>query len=176
MKSDLNYMQKCHAINKHIFAYTDISNPHFPIPRDSEFSAYTDNHGLFMFNCPSGSGNVIYTSRLSSLGSNNISFDLGTLKNKHYEHDKIPVVKISVLGCGAVGKSALTIRFVTNNFLEEYDPTIEDSYRKQVMIGGKSLVFDILDTAGKEEFSSILNSNNNDIKILIDKLEQFANN
>ena len=28
----------------------------------------------------------------------------------------------------------------------------------------------------KEEFSSILNSNNNDIRILIDKLEQFANN
>ena len=28
----------------------------------------------------------------------------------------------------------------------------------------------------KEEFSSILNSNNNDIKILIDKLEEFVNN
>ena len=28
----------------------------------------------------------------------------------------------------------------------------------------------------KEEFASILNSNNNDIKILIDKLEEFANN
>ena len=64
MKSDLNYMQKCHAINKHIFAYTDISNPHFPIPRDSEFSACTDNLRLFMFNCPSGSGNAIYTSGL----------------------------------------------------------------------------------------------------------------
>ncbi len=33
--------------------------------------------------------------------------------------------KIVVLGGGGVGKSALTIRLVTNNFLEEYDPTIE---------------------------------------------------
>jgi GTPase SAR1 family protein len=29
-----------------------------------------------------------------------------------------------VLGGGGVGKSALTIRLVTDNFLEEYDPTI----------------------------------------------------
>ena len=32
--------------------------------------------------------------------------------------------KLVVLGGGAVGKSALTIRLVTDNFLEEYDPTI----------------------------------------------------
>lgn len=29
-----------------------------------------------------------------------------------------------VLGSGGVGKSALTIRLVTDNFLEDYDPTI----------------------------------------------------
>ena len=34
--------------------------------------------------------------------------------------------KIVVLGGGGVGKSALTIRLVTDNFLEEYDPTIEE--------------------------------------------------
>lgn len=33
--------------------------------------------------------------------------------------------KIVILGGGAVGKSALTIRLITDNFLEEYDPTIE---------------------------------------------------
>ena len=39
--------------------------------------------------------------------------------------------RLVVLGSGGVGKSALTIRLITDNFLEEYDPTIEDSYRKQ---------------------------------------------
>merc|ERR1711972_352755 len=53
------------------------------------------------------------------------------------------------------GKSALTIRLVTDNFLDEYDPTIEDSYRKQVQIDGKPALLDILDTAGQEEFSSM---------------------
>jgi len=63
--------------------------------------------------------------------------------------------KITVLGGGGVGKSALTIRLVTDNFLDEYDPTIEDSYRKQVEVDSKSALLDILDTAGQEEFSSM---------------------
>merc|ERR1712173_207312 len=63
--------------------------------------------------------------------------------------------KIVVLGGGGVGKSALTIRLVTDNFLDEYDPTIEDSYRKQVQIDEQTAILDILDTAGQEEFSSM---------------------
>lgn len=35
-----------------------------------------------------------------------------------------------VVGGGAVGKSALTIQLTQNQFCHEYDPTIEDSYRK----------------------------------------------
>lgn len=35
---------------------------------------------------------------------------------------------------GGVGKSALTIQLIQNHFVDEYDPTIEDSYRKQVSI------------------------------------------
>jgi GTPase KRas protein len=63
--------------------------------------------------------------------------------------------KLVVLGGGGVGKSALTIRLVTDNFLDEYDPTIEDSYRKQVVIDDETALLDILDTAGQEEFSSM---------------------
>eukprot|EP01107_Rhizomastix_libera_P007047 TRINITY_DN21316_c0_g1_i1.p1 TRINITY_DN21316_c0_g1~~TRINITY_DN21316_c0_g1_i1.p1 ORF type:complete len:189 (+),score=31.30 TRINITY_DN21316_c0_g1_i1:2-568(+) len=63
--------------------------------------------------------------------------------------------KIVVLGSGAVGKSALTIQLVSNQFVSVYDPTIEDSYRTQVEIDGDPAVLDILDTAGQEEFSSM---------------------
>jgi len=63
--------------------------------------------------------------------------------------------KLVVLGDGGVGKSALTIRFVTDNFLDEYDPTIEDSYRKPQLIDDQMALLDILDTAGQEEFSSM---------------------
>ncbi|RLN48101.1 hypothetical protein BBJ28_00014753, partial [Nothophytophthora sp. Chile5] len=60
-----------------------------------------------------------------------------------------------VLGSGGVGKSALTIRLVTDNFLEDYDPTIEDSYRKQTTIDNSPALLDILDTAGQEEYTSM---------------------
>eukprot|EP00164_Ancoracysta_twista_P001050 GFYU01001370.1.p1 GENE.GFYU01001370.1~~GFYU01001370.1.p1 ORF type:complete len:986 (-),score=320.98 GFYU01001370.1:44-2566(-) len=42
--------------------------------------------------------------------------------------------KVVMLGAGGVGKSAITVRYTTDNFLEEYDPTIEDSYRKQIHV------------------------------------------
>ena len=61
-----------------------------------------------------------------------------------------------VLGPGAVGKTALTIRFLSDNFIDEYEPTIEDFYRKQIdveKIGKVSL--EIYDTAGQEEFSTM---------------------
>merc|ERR1719197_2048464 len=63
--------------------------------------------------------------------------------------------KIVVLGSGGVGKSALTLRLISDEFAEEYDPTIEDSYRKQVMIDGKPALLDVLDTAGQEEYASL---------------------
>jgi len=63
--------------------------------------------------------------------------------------------KIVVLGSGGVGKSALTIQFIQGNFVEKYDPTIEDSYRKQVEVDAKACMLDILDTAGQEEYSAM---------------------
>jgi Ras-related protein Rap-2C len=33
--------------------------------------------------------------------------------------------KAVVLGCGGVGKSALTVQFITGKFVEKYDPTVE---------------------------------------------------
>eukprot|EP01091_Cochliopodium_minus_P021600 TRINITY_DN999_c0_g4_i1.p1 TRINITY_DN999_c0_g4~~TRINITY_DN999_c0_g4_i1.p1 ORF type:complete len:187 (-),score=41.28 TRINITY_DN999_c0_g4_i1:114-674(-) len=63
--------------------------------------------------------------------------------------------KICILGEGAVGKTALTIQFCSALFMENYDPTIEDSYRRQVVVDEETCVIDILDTAGQEEFASL---------------------
>ena len=60
-----------------------------------------------------------------------------------------------MIGSGGVGKSALTIRYVTGDFFGEYDPTIEDSYRKQIELNGKTFLLDILDAAGREQFVAL---------------------
>lgn len=63
--------------------------------------------------------------------------------------------KLIVVGGGGVGKSALTIQLIQNHFIDEYDPTIEDSYRKQVSVDEQTCLLDILDTAGQEEYSAM---------------------
>ncbi|KAI9224983.1 ras family-domain-containing protein [Blastocladiella britannica] len=63
--------------------------------------------------------------------------------------------KLVVVGGGGVGKSALTIQFIQSHFVDEYDPTIEDSYRKHCMIDEEVALLDVLDTAGQEEYSAM---------------------
>lgn len=43
-------------------------------------------------------------------------------------------IRVVLVGGGGVGKSALCISFIQNHFVDEYDPTIEDSYRKQASV------------------------------------------
>ncbi|PIK40813.1 putative ras-related and estrogen-regulated growth inhibitor [Apostichopus japonicus] len=67
--------------------------------------------------------------------------------------------KVIVLGQASVGKTALTVRFVTKRFIWEYDPTLEMIYKHRVLPppdeNGQDypVEFEILDTAGQEEYS-----------------------
>src|SRR3954447_11936353 len=63
--------------------------------------------------------------------------------------------KVVVLGSGGVGKSALTVQFVQGIFVEKYDPTIEDSYRKLIEVDNEQYMLEILDTAGTEQFTAM---------------------
>merc|ERR1711943_54512 len=63
-----------------------------------------------------------------------------------------PEHKVIVVGAGGAGKSALTQMFMYGNFVEEYDPTTADSYRKIIEVDGEKCQLDILDTAGQEEY------------------------
>ena len=60
--------------------------------------------------------------------------------------------KLIIIGTEGVGKSALTIQLIQNHFVDEYDPTIEDSYRKQVTIDDETCLLEILDTVTEEGY------------------------
>ncbi|KAI0077266.1 hypothetical protein K474DRAFT_1684379 [Panus rudis PR-1116 ss-1] len=62
---------------------------------------------------------------------------------------------VVVLGAGGVGKSALTFRFVCDQFLSDYNPTIEEQYRRSMVKDGQTFVLEILDTAGAEQFTAL---------------------
>ncbi|KAI0390459.1 ras family protein [Xylariaceae sp. FL0594] len=68
---------------------------------------------------------------------------------------RMTLYRLVVLGDGGVGKTALTIQLCLQHFVETYDPTIEDSYRKQVVIDGTACMLEVLDTAGQEEYTAL---------------------
>lgn len=44
---------------------------------------------------------------------------------------------------------------VLPQFVEDYEPTKADSYRKKVVLDGEEVQIDILDTAGQEDYAAI---------------------
>ncbi|XP_004465039.1 GTPase ERas [Dasypus novemcinctus] len=62
---------------------------------------------------------------------------------------KLPEYKVAVVGASGVGKSALTIQLNHQCFVEDHDPTIQDSYWKEVALDSGSCVLNVLDTAGQ---------------------------
>lgn len=67
----------------------------------------------------------------------------------------VPIYSIAVMGPGSVGKSAMTLQYVQGLFVMDYDPTIEDAYRKNTAVDGQPCLLDILDTAGQEDYTAL---------------------
>ncbi|KAI5758350.1 GTP-binding protein Rit1 [Mustela nigripes] len=63
--------------------------------------------------------------------------------------------KLVMLGAGGVGKSAMTMQFISHRFPEDHDPTIEDAYKIRIRIDDEPANLDILDTAGQAEFTAM---------------------
>jgi len=74
-------------------------------------------------------------------------------KKKQFNH---MLRKIVLLGDGGVGKSAISIQFTQHHFVLAYNPTIENTYRKQYTLNNLSYILEILDTAGQEEYRVLL--------------------
>lgn len=61
--------------------------------------------------------------------------------------------KIALMGSVAVGKSSLAIQFVQEQFVDSYDPTIENTFTKMVKYKGQEYEIFLVDTAGQDEYS-----------------------
>jgi GTPase KRas len=59
-------------------------------------------------------------------------------------------IKSVVLGLEGSGKSCIIVKYIQHQFLEEYDPTIEDSFGIMITLKEKQTFLNILDTAGRE--------------------------
>eukprot|EP01084_Bolivina_argentea_P310035 536367_1 len=71
-------------------------------------------------------------------------------ENKQDDTISIKQEKVCILGAGIVGKSAMTIRMVENEFQNELEPTIECSYTTNITVDGKRSELEIVDTGGSD--------------------------
>ncbi|CAH6784733.1 GTPase ERas [Phodopus roborovskii] len=63
---------------------------------------------------------------------------------------QLPEYKAVVVGASGVGKSALTIQMTHHCFVKDHDPTIQDSYWKEVALDNGGYILNVLDTAGQD--------------------------
>jgi len=65
-------------------------------------------------------------------------------------------VKLVLLGEAAVGKSSLVLRFVSDEFQENKEPTIGAAFLTQkCQLSNRTIKYEIWDTAGQERFASL---------------------
>ncbi|XP_014260514.1 GTP-binding protein Rheb homolog [Cimex lectularius] len=61
--------------------------------------------------------------------------------------------KIAIMGYRSVGKSSLSIQFVDGQFVDSYDPTIENIFTKTTRVKSQDYDLKLVDTAGQDEYS-----------------------
>ncbi|XP_065159373.1 GTP-binding protein Rheb homolog [Atheta coriaria] len=63
--------------------------------------------------------------------------------------------KVVIMGYRSVGKSSLSIQFVEGQFVDDYNPTIENTFTKRARFNSQDYELKVIDTAGQDEYSLI---------------------
>ncbi|OQR80353.1 ras-related protein ralB-B isoform X1 [Tropilaelaps mercedesae] len=66
--------------------------------------------------------------------------------------------KVVIIGSGGVGKSAITLQFMYNEFVKDYEPSKVSSYSRELVLDGEGINVNILDTAGQEDYANVRDS------------------
>jgi GTPase KRas len=91
--------------------------------------------------------------------ANQRSLDLRFLiASKTVKQPVMAVCLLFVVGKAGVGKSALTLQIVNGFFVEDFDPSIEDYYRKGRVVDNESYLLEIHDTCGSEYCALYINN------------------
>lgn len=70
---------------------------------------------------------------------------------------QIPKCKVVFLGAAGVGKTSLINRFMYEQFSRDYETTVGiDYFTKKVTVDGRLVSLQVWDTAGQEEFQSLI--------------------
>ncbi|CAH0545663.1 unnamed protein product [Brassicogethes aeneus] len=71
-------------------------------------------------------------------------------KGMRRKKSSLSEVKVAVIGAPGVGKSALSVRFLTRRYIGEYDHQSETRYKHEVLVDNEPVLYEILDTCPKK--------------------------
>uniref|UniRef100_A0A8B9SAS1 GTPase RhebL1 n=1 Tax=Apteryx owenii TaxID=8824 RepID=A0A8B9SAS1_APTOW len=66
--------------------------------------------------------------------------------------------QLGPLALSSPGKTSLAHQFVEGKFMDCYDPTVESTYSKMVMVGKDEFHLQLVDTAGQDEYTILPHS------------------
>ncbi|CAD8097957.1 unnamed protein product [Paramecium sonneborni] len=107
---------------------------------------------------------AIYSYSLyTSFNQNSIYFSIFDIYQQNLQMstpDKSPLFKIIIIGDAGVGKSCLLMRYVKNDFTNEYNVTIGVEFLSKIVKidENTNVKLQIWDTAGQESFRSVVRS------------------
>ncbi|KAJ3429248.1 gtp-binding protein rheb [Anaeramoeba flamelloides] len=70
----------------------------------------------------------------------------------------MPNRKVVVLGSKGVGKTSIIQRFVSDGFVNEYTPTIENTFQKTLTFNGMKYDLTLVDTRGQDKYATSITS------------------
>ncbi|KAL9647619.1 hypothetical protein ABK040_006975 [Willaertia magna] len=146
LKIDLSFILKLSSLNKQLYNFF---NEHsFWKDNLNKFNLLTTKQKNFTTNFKqiyAILNRYLYLQKLKAQSAIKIAEKNSSIKSP----------RIAIIGNGGCGKSTLVSQFVQNVFPTEYDPTIEDVYKKHYKFNNQSYLLQILDTAGPEEYLSL---------------------
>lgn len=64
--------------------------------------------------------------------------------NKPKDQNNLALHKVMAVGSASAGQAALTLQFMYDEFVEDYELTKEGSYQKKTVLDGERVQIDIL--------------------------------
>ena len=84
------------------------------------------------------------------------------------EHEIVEKIKIIFLGAAGVGKTSITQLFMYSQFQPDYQTTVGiDFFTREIQYQGRNVNLQIWDTAGQEQFRSLIPGYIRDAKVVI---------
>merc|ERR1712088_1279151 len=80
---------------------------------------------------------------------------MGSTNKMEAEGPDSKVLKVVIIGDGAVGKTALLVRYRDGKFPTDYIPTVFEMHSKNVEVDGEPFELRLWDTAGQEAYEEL---------------------